>query len=457
MRPTVLRERAAACRSTLSLGDDTGVTMVEVIVSALLVVIIAMGAFTAIEAASRTTAEESHRLQAHGLAEQDQARMRAMRISELSNFRQTRTVTEGPTASRSTYTIESRGDFVTNATGSVSCASGSASADYIRITSTVTWPSIGSRPPVVVQSIVTPPNGSIASDRGALAITVIDSAGNGVPGVGLSGSGAGSFSGTTDENGCALFGNLPQGNYTLSPSGIAGGLVDRDGNPPGSQTTSVVGQSTNQVTLQFAEPGSAQISFTMRRDTGSGTVAANARSVVAFNTGMTQAKAFPAPGGNPAGSITAGPLFPFSSPISFFAGACAANNPNPTGMSNPPAAAAIVNRTVSPGGTATGSVQLPALHATVIFTYNGWPIPLGDARVTVNDDTCSGNQLMADVNADSSGRAFNIALPWGRYNLCAEYGGYRRRISDVEVKDLTNTGTRRTIDLAAGTTQGSCP
>ena len=45
---------------------------------------------------------------------------------------------------------------------------GEASADYVEIRSTVTWPSIGSRAPVVAQSLVAPPNGSISANSGSL-------------------------------------------------------------------------------------------------------------------------------------------------------------------------------------------------------------------------------------------------------------------------------------------------
>ena len=105
--------------------------------------------------------------------------MRSMRISDLANLNQTRTVTEEGT----NYTVVSRGDFVTDSTGTASCDEGTASADYIKITSTVTWPSIGSRPPILAEGIVSPPSGSIAADRGALAIEVDDAQNNGIPNV----------------------------------------------------------------------------------------------------------------------------------------------------------------------------------------------------------------------------------------------------------------------------------
>ena len=158
-----------------------------------IVVILAAGTLVAIQATQRTTAEERHRATAHGLAQEDQARMRAFRISSLSNYNETRSVA----ADDGTYTVTSRADFVTDSTGTASCEQNTASPDYIRISSTVTWPSIGGRPPVVIQSIVAPPNGAIAANRGALAIAVKGGADQAIPNIALSGSGAGSFSGTT--------------------------------------------------------------------------------------------------------------------------------------------------------------------------------------------------------------------------------------------------------------------
>ena len=192
-------------------------------------VIVALGAFTAFDSATRSTAEERHRARANSLAEADLSRMRSMRISDLSNLSQTRTVV----VDEQRYTLTSRAEFQTDSTGTASCEAGSASADYIKISSSVTWPSIGSRPPVVSATLVAPPNGSISANSGALAIAVEDAANVGIPNVGISGSGAGSFTGSTGSTGCAIFGNLPAGSYSVSVSGVAAGLVDNDGDPPG--------------------------------------------------------------------------------------------------------------------------------------------------------------------------------------------------------------------------------
>ena len=92
----------------------------------------------------------------------------------------TRTVTVG----KSDYQITSDAEWVHDASGAaLSCDSDGKQADYIRITSTVIWPSIGSRPPALVQSLVAPPNGSISDTAGALAVSVQNGQNQGVAGV----------------------------------------------------------------------------------------------------------------------------------------------------------------------------------------------------------------------------------------------------------------------------------
>ncbi len=361
---------------------QAGFALVEVIVSAVLVVIMASGTLFAIQATQRTSAEERHRATAHGIAQEDQARMRAFRISSLANYNETRQVMSDD----GRYTVQSRADFVTDSTGTASCEQNTAAADYIRISSTITWPSIGSRPPVVIQSIVAPPNGAIAANRGALAIAVKGGADQAIPNISLSGSGAGSFSGSTSENGCVIFGNLPAGNYTLTTN--APGYVDKDGQPPGAVNTSVVALSTNTLALQYDEPGGAEVSFTTLKD--GQLVQSSAESVVVFNTGMTAAQIFTATA--PVESLTAEPLFPFSSPDTVYAGGCQANNPNPDNEMGSPGEAAQASVQVVPDQVAPAEIQLPSLRLQVLSgTGPGNPgSPVADASVVLTDLACAG-------------------------------------------------------------------
>ena len=432
-------------------AEQSGFALVELIVGSVLIVTIVGGAFVAIDGSYRTSAQERARAHAHAVAQSDQARLRALQISDLSNLHQTRTVN----VEKSAYTVTSAGEFVTDSTGTASCETASASPDYIRITSRVTWGTIGTRPPVVLQSIVAPPNGSVAADRGALAISVRGGQGQGIEGVQLSGTGPGSFSGPTAENGCAIFGNLPAGNYTLSPTTPLG-EVDQDGDAPEPQTVSVVGLSTNTVALQYDQPGEVTVGFTVRNLLGE-LEPSQTDSVVAFNTGMTEARAFGQPG-TAAASITAGPLFPFASPDTVYAGSCTGNNPNPDGDADSPFAAALADVTIEPGATATATVQLPALHLEVLSgTSAGDPgTPVSGALVRVSDRNCAieDEPVTHDRSTNGQGRLPNPGLPWGNYDLCVESGTQAATVSNLDVKDL-EAGTPLTVYMGAAPT-GSC-
>ncbi len=428
--------------------------MIEIIVAGMLLVIVALGVFKAFDSATRSTAEERHRARAHAIAEADLTRMRTMRISALSNLNQTRVVTQDGTP----YTVDSRAEYQTDATGTASCEAGTAAADYIKISSTVSWPSVGTRPPVQAATLVAPPNGSVSASSGSLAVGIENAQNVGIPGIGLSGSGAGSFSGTTGATGCAVFGDLPAGNYTLSLSGIGSGLVDRDGLPPGPIDTSVVAESTNTVVLQYDDPGAVDVTFTTR--IGGTLVASSADSIVAYNTGMTAPRLFGVPG-TPSAQLDATSMFPFTSPYAVYAGTCEGDNPNPTDEDNPPGAPAIADVLVPQGSTTSAVIELPALHMTVWSGSNGVPgSKVANARVRIADLSCpddptTGFQRTFFTNAQ--GALPDPGLPYSTYSVCADDGTRRRTISNVDVKDFS-VGT--TIDLylqGGGSQSGVCP
>lgn len=418
----------------------------EVLVSAVVLVLIALGALTALTASGRAGAEERHRTQAHAIAQDDQARLRSLRISSLGNLVQSQPMVEGG----NTYTVSSRGDFVSDSTGTASCTEDSASADYIKISSTVTWPSIGSRPPVRLESIVAPPNGSIGADHGALAISVQNALGEGTEGVAVSGTGPASFNGVTGTNGCIIFGNLPAGSYTVTST--VPGLVDNDGNAGGAKTASVVALSTNTLVLQYDEPGSLDVDFTTRASSGI-LVDSSADAVVVFNTGMTLPKTFGTPG-TPASTVTATPLFPFTSPDTVYAGTCSGDNPT--------SGDALANATIPSGSTAGATIQLPALHLTVwsgnSSSSQGSPVP--NARVRIGDKNCvtNGVPFRRTFFTNSDGKLSDPGLPWSVYDVCAQNSPTNSRArtqTNVSVKNLT-TGTTVNLYVGSNAPSGTC-
>lgn len=428
--------------------DEAGSILVEVMVASIVITITAIGVFSAFDAATRTTANERHGARAHRLVQSDLARMRTMRISDLSPYlEETRELTVGGLD----YTVESDATFISQATGTDTCDEEDASADYIRIRSTVRWGKKGDRLKASAESVVTPPNSTAAAESGALVVEVVNAKDEGMAGVPISGDGPTPFSRDTGENGCAVFGNLLEGEYDVSVT--APGWVDRDGAAPKEQVTSVVAEGTNTIVLQYDEPGRIEASFVARlaSETAPQT-AVGAQAIAVFNSGMKEARAFKAnePVAEPLlPTLPATSLFPFVSPYSVYAGACELNNPDPTGETPSEAIADVL---VEPGEAepAKVTVELPVLRLKV---YKGTSSSPGsaatDAKVTLKDTACPSAGLgTRKLTANTSGE-LQAALHYSRKK--GSLGGYAFCVSGT-----STSGKRKTTlsNLNVPTTAG---
>ena len=378
--------------------DQSGSTMIEVMVSAVLMIVIAVSVFGALEASGRAGSQERLRARAFAIAQDDQARMRSLKVSDVTRLSEFRDVVQDGR----TYRVVSTGLPKLDRTATSTCESGNSSADYVAINSTVTWNDMGGRPPVVIESLIAPPNGTLEANRGALGVSVVDSRSNPYSGITVAGSGAGTFSGTTTSTGCAIFGDLPVGNYNVTAA--TANVVDADGLAPAATPTSVVAGSSNTLSLQYDRPSGFTVGF---RTIKSGTTvsATTFDRMRVFNTGMTQSKSF-GTAGTFASTLKATGLFPFSSAYVVWAGACDANNPG-SGL-------ALGSYIVPVGQTAPSSanvnVQLPSLN---IQAYKGTSSSSNGgassgATVKVTDDDCPAAGTRT-YTTNSSGRLAEFA------------------------------------------------
>lgn len=402
--------------------DERGGVLIEVLVSSILLVIAAVGIFNAFDAATRSTAEQRHRAQAHGLAQSDLARMRTMKISALRNLHETRAVVVDGT----TYSVESRGSFQGDKTSTASCKEGTVSADYIQITSIVSWPGLNAgRDPVTAQSLVSPPNGTLSAKNGALVVFVEGGGGAGVPNVGLDGEGVSSFSGATGNSGCAVFGDLPAGQYTLSASGPPGMsvFVDKDGEAPEPKLASVVAEGTNTVAFQADEGGEIVANFETWVD--GAPVPSSADALVVFHTGMTKGRTFGTPG-TPEAPMVVEPLFPFDTEYAVYAGTCKGNNPELAGEEAPEDA--LADALVSPGGSTAVTIKLAPLNLSVWDGTGPDPAergePVAGAEVQIEDTACPEESFVRSFETNAEGELDDPGLPFSRRADGEEVGGY---------------------------------
>ena len=150
-----LRARGRSSIGRRSLATEAGDTLIEVIVSALLLGIIVVGTFTGLNSTNQSTSIDRARSQADALAEQDEERLRSLPVATLAKLETTpeaKTVEQNGTK----YTVTSNAKYVVDSTATTSCAATALSAEYIGTTSTVTATFLGSHS-VVETGIVSPP------------------------------------------------------------------------------------------------------------------------------------------------------------------------------------------------------------------------------------------------------------------------------------------------------------
>jgi hypothetical protein len=471
--PSVPSRRSSAAR-------ETGFTVIEVLMTALLVALIAAASATALIATAYTRADERHRTQAGEIAEQDQERMRGLSAEQLNGLSQNRVVTLDGTA----YQVNSTATFL-NSSGGTSCGSpGSGATAYFKVVSTVNWtanvvPGSGANrePPIVAESVITPPVG------GTLLAQVEDQTDSGLSGVTVTASGPDYASGTTDSTGCTELAALGAGSYSLTFT--AAGYVDPNGDPSpltGSATVTATGTSrpsTNPVIMGLA--GTLSAKFTAAGNAGNlSGQQANALSWFGNGTSSRMSEyATNTPASTPATLIPASgtiALFPFT-----FTGPSYASNyqvwAGPCQQMEPPAG--IDKVTVSPGSSQVASVQEPALDIVVENTGSR----IAPAAVSLSFQSTSGTAcntlwyppIASDAGTDANGSLASPGQPFattattgstasasgytGTYQICAD-ASISGKTRDVTVSSVTNTNfatpTVVTINITSSSPRGSC-
>lgn len=428
-----------------SLADERGSLLIEVLVSAVLVAVIGVALFGALNSAAQVSGKSKTRAGAAAVAQDDQERMRAMPVATLNNFRQHRDpVVMGKTA----YVVDSRAEWIADAKGSTDCTANGAAADYLKITSTVSAKNIPLKP-IVVTSTVTPAPGTFTSDEGSLAVSVTGADGTGRGGVNVAINGPASDSQLTDSNGCAFFGYEPVGGYNVTAS--ASGYVDPNGNANATGTSSVGSQTVATLSLTYDLAGQAMANFVTdpddrpEIDSFQGSVGF-ANAGVTINNGVRYFTDTSVPK-----AITTRPtLFPFPAAYSVFAGDCA-SNAAPTGVT--PDALQIL-----PGKLDhTVTVHVPALN--VVTQLNG--ANKAGMYVLIKSTTagCTPKTYLARTS-NANFRLDDPGFPFGTYSVCvdnrfqASVATARKVTSTVTLNALTSTA--KVLNVLTSASQSAC-
>lgn len=287
--------------------------MVEVLVGTILLALTTAAVLDGLDGAQKTGRKNRDRSAAATLAQQDLERLRALPPTVLNGLNETRTVT----VANVPYTVRSRSDWVTDASGVASCVSSNTQSEYMKLTSTVNSPASASSP-VSATSLLTPPVGAFGANTGTAAVKLTDRDGEPLDGVGVNLIGPGSEIGTTNDLGCAIFAYIPVGDWTAQ---VAGGLVNWDGESPSESEVTVAINKTSLTQMELDSPASLRATFL----TPTGATAQYGALSVSnskLSGGYKASTWAPASATRDVES-----LFPFHDGYGVYAGSCKANNP----------------------------------------------------------------------------------------------------------------------------------
>ncbi len=450
------RAAARLARGPGRLAAEGGWTLVETLVSALLLVTIGLAVYSSLDGAAASSGKIKTRAIASDLAQADQERMRSFKHPALYRYDET----YNRTVAGVTYTVTSHAEWVGDNGSTASCTAGTAGADYIEISSTVRWPRLsGTGTPVVQRSLIAP-------NAGGLAVQVLNRNGVGVSGAQITTGGAGSFSDFTNSSGCVIFGPIPSGNYSAT---VTGGCVDRNGVSPVTDTTTVQENTRTTMVLDCDTPGQITASVQTRPyRVSTGTVGApqadDLRTLSVANSGLAAPFAKVFGNGTVVTSLTATSLFPFTDPYAVYSGDCTGADPGDPRFAvgagtppNPAPAEPRITQIVSPGGSHTVVVKEPALNVLVRSGSVGNPAISG-ARVIAYQKSAGCPATRLDMGTtDSAGQLPKPGVPYGDYDVCAQSGTRSVTITGVKAYDWDAGTALQTFTIPTSGATSSCP
>jgi Tfp pilus assembly protein PilV len=431
------------------LRAERGSMLVEVMVGAIVLAIAATAILNGIDGAQSAGAKNKAKSVQSSLAQQDIERMRALPVSRLDGLNETNYKNVGGVD----YTVVSTTAWVSDKAGAVNCSATGAQADYLKLRSSVTSPATGTAP-VVETGLLTPSVGQSSTTTGTATVQVLDR--NNVAigsGQAVALSGASTQSATTNSAGCAVFGSIPIGTYTISVTG----RVSLDSSPATDSMQVYPGRGTF-VPMQAELPATARASFARPTGQTIGLATATWDKITVENGNLPGfTKVFT---GTKAATLDAGGLFPYLDGVNVWAGDCASNDPSSyAGQTN----YFQVGRgftSLTPSTTSTVTVQMPALRVPATNAAGGsWG--LRATLVPVTGDNC-GTAVTATYGRDTAVSGTHNAdfiVPFGTYRVCVDNGARYQVFSSVALT-LAPPAANKTItalSIPASSNFGTCP
>ena len=436
-------------------SEEAGLTLIEVLVTALIIALIASATAVSLISVTHATGDQQLRSQANAIVTQDQERLRGLTDEQLANLGaagSSRAVQVNGTSFQVTSTAQFQ-----DAQGNSSCTS--SSVDFYKTTSTVSWnenyhAAAAQTQTVSAQSLLGRPV------IGDLAAAVSDQTGTGLSGVTVTAtppsgvSGQSAETSITDATGCTFMTGLAPATYALSIGET--GYVDTSGASPTTSSSATVGTTGTPTTSSDVLGLAGTVNATFSTFNSSGGEADGISYTGAGNT-LSSPAPLTAPSSPPVAALSsfaASNLFPFNASYgkgspsyannwTVYAGRCSFQEPPPSGQTKytvGPGQTASVPTSLATGAPsgATG-IEEPSLYLpTIRAKFPGsssyqYPLP-SDIVLTYSSGGCT-DQYAATVASPQSGSGTSATAPtngWlanpgqpyapvGDLTVCADY------------------------------------
>ena len=407
--------------------DDAGVTLIEILVALSLLMVLSLSVAAGLLAVQKSAMTSKERAAAANLATReieivrnwfhssDTAPLAVMAAGDTTNGAPLPGQTGQLVVDGTKYDVVRQVTWLITGTGQSACDGGSiVTYPSVGVHVAVTWPNMGSVPPVVSDTVLTPPKSVLNASSAYIAVKVVnrDGAANAGRTVTATGPG-GSFSDTTGADGCATFVLSTAGTYTLAVTEGSSGYVTFNG-----ATTQTAAVTAGTLTVRsFTYDQGVSFTTTLKPPVGFN-LPASLPALTFGNSGIQPSgvASFASVAG---GVTTVGPLWPFASGYSVWAGSCTDSDPALSG-GRPPAL-------VTAKGTTTSTTA--ALQAVAITTTRlGLPVNVAVTATYAGSGSCPAGDSVLNLGTSSLG-VLNVALPYGNWTLKAQING--QTVTDI--------------------------
>ncbi|OIH99427.1 MULTISPECIES: prepilin-type N-terminal cleavage/methylation domain-containing protein [unclassified Curtobacterium] len=264
-------------KSVRASDDESGFTIIEVMVAMVVFALIAAGVATGIVGTLALTQDNRSRETALNLAAADITAVRSNAdVFSVSGGTTTKTV------GKRDYTVTRKTSWITSSGTDNTCGAGSGQLSYKRVNVSVSWRSSPTATPrsVGLDTLVAPPSSVSTNDSSTIVVGVQTANGGPNPGVSVqvtpvSGTGAAALTAqppVTDSDGCTYVLNVTPGSYTVT--------INKSGNitPDGKTSDVVTPRAGSVASKSFAYDLPASITMTY---------ATNANTTATLPTGFT--------------------------------------------------------------------------------------------------------------------------------------------------------------------------